>query len=223
MPSAIPQLPGLRIAATCRPARIAGGDYFDVLKLGAGTAAICIADVCGKGMPAAMVMSSLQASVKSLASTRMSPAELCKRVNRVMCSNLAGEGFVSFFYAVIEPGEKRLTCCNAGHNPPILVSGNSVRYLQCGGGILGVMEQGEYEEDRIQLRSGDRLLLYTDGITESRNTSGEEFGEKRLSDLTAHLSNSDATALLQKTIDAVSLFNNTNFEDDVTVVAVSID
>ena len=122
MPAEIPQIPGLDIAGTWIPARIAGGDYYDVLKLDDGSVAVCIADVSGKGMPAAMLMSSLQAAVKTCASKRMRPRDLCERVNRVMCENIAGQGFISFFYAVISPARKRLTYCNAGHNPPILAS-----------------------------------------------------------------------------------------------------
>jgi sigma-B regulation protein RsbU (phosphoserine phosphatase) len=140
-----------------------------------------------------------------------------------MYSSLSSPGFVSFFYALIEPLEKRLTYSNAGHNPPIFVSDGSVRFLQCGGGLLGIVEHWDYAEEQLQLRSGDRLLLYTDGITESCNPSGEQFGEERLTNLATHFPNNDAAALLEQTIDAVSRFSNTDFEDDVTVVAVSID
>ena len=105
MPAVIPQLPGFRIAGSWIPARIVGGDYFDVLRLDDETVAVCIADVSGKGMPAAMIVSSLQAAVKSYASKRMSPKELCERVNPVMCENMAARGFISFFYAVIDSAD----------------------------------------------------------------------------------------------------------------------
>src|SRR5262245_48564191 len=173
MPAEIPQVSGLRIAGSWTPARIASGDYFDVFMLGNGAVALCIADVCGKGMAAAMMMSNLQAAVKSHASSDICLRELAGKLNRLMCSNIASRGFITFFYAVIEPRSKRLTYCNAGHNPPVVVSGNSAHRLDCGGGVLGVVEQWEYDEQEIRLRSGDRLLMYTDGITESRNTAGE--------------------------------------------------
>ncbi len=114
------------------------------------------------------------------------------------------KGFISFFYAVIESQTKRLTYCNAGHNPPILVRALSLRErvaegrvrdsrrLECGGGLLGVIEHWKYDEREIRLRSGDRLLMYTDGITESRNTAGEEFGEDRLIDLVLRFESNDA-------------------------------
>jgi sigma-B regulation protein RsbU (phosphoserine phosphatase) len=222
MPAEIPQLPGLHIAGTWRPARIAGGDYFDVLKLDDGRVAICIADVCGKGMPAAMIVSSLQAVVKAFASPDRRPKDVCGRVNRVMCENIGGHGLISFFYAVIDSDRKQLSYCNAGHNPPILASGNSARLLDCGGGILGVVPDWAYEEQLLPLSPGDRLLMYTDGITETCNEAGEQFGETRLADLVAHFDRQDAAALTGEAVRAASHFNNGNFEDDLTVVAVAV-
>src|SRR5688572_13439942 len=135
MPVEIPQMPGLCIAGTSRPSRIVGGDSFDALRLESGAVAVCIADVCGKGLPAAMTMASLQAAVKMCASRQMRPRDLCDNVNRLMCQNLCGQGFVTFFYAMIEPGSghsRRFTYCNAGHNPPILASSSGMHRLECG-------------------------------------------------------------------------------------------
>jgi len=139
MPLDIPQVPGLRIAASWRPARIVGGDYFDILRL--GDVAICIADVCGKGMPAAMMTCSLQTAVKVYASQAAHPREVCTQVNRLTYESLAAHGFISFFYSLIDCRRKQLTHCNAGHNPPILISGNSTHRLDRGGGVLGVVQQ----------------------------------------------------------------------------------
>jgi sigma-B regulation protein RsbU (phosphoserine phosphatase) len=223
MPSEIPQLPGCRIAGTWLPARIVGGDYFDVLQLDDGATAMCIADVCGKGMPAAMMMSNLQAAVRAFASKRMRPRELCERVNRVMCENMRAGGFITFFYAVLSSGRtgrKRLTYCNAGHNPPILVSeSGAISRLERGGGVLGVVfPDWNYEDDEVRLDAGDRVLMYTDGITENHNAEGEEFGEDRLIDLVLR-SNGGAQTLTQNVIGAVTGFSNGNFEDDLTILA----
>jgi serine phosphatase RsbU (regulator of sigma subunit) len=226
MPTEIPQVPDLRIAATCRPARIAGGDYFDVIRLEGGSVAVCIADVCGKGMPAAMMMANLQAAVKTCTAKRMFPRELCESVNRVMCENIRGQGFITFFYAVIDSdgaGGKRCTYCNAGHNPPILARlDGSTQRLDRGGGVLGVFSHWSYEEQQVCLRSGDRILIFTDGITETRNAAGEEFGDSRLIDLVHRAQDANAQTLIDQTLDAASQFSNRNFEDDVTVVAVSV-
>ena len=140
-----------------------------------------------------------------------------------MCRNFSAQGFITFFYAVIESQPKRLTYCNAGHNPPILVSGDSVCRLDCGGGILGIFEHWEYDEREIRLRSGDRVLMYTDGITESRNSVGEEFGEDRLIDLVLRFEPNDAATLAEAAIGAARRFSNGNVEDDLTVVSIGVD
>jgi CheY-like chemotaxis protein len=227
IPSDIPRFHGFRIAGSWRPARIVSGDYFDVLRLDDDTLAVCIADVCGKGMPAALMMANLQAAVKSCASKRTPPKNLCSAVNQLMCQNMA-EGFISFFYAVIDSTSKRMTYCNAGHNPPLLSCGGKtgeviVRRLDCGGGILGVFGDWLYEQEEVELKSGDRLLMYTDGITESRNALGEEFGENQLINLILCLQHEDASGLAGRTVDAATQFSNGTFDDDLTVVAVSVD
>jgi sigma-B regulation protein RsbU (phosphoserine phosphatase) len=228
MPAEIPQISGLRIAGSCRPARLAGGDYFDVLKLEEEVVAVCVADVCGKGMPAAMMMSNLQAAVKMCASRRMGPAELCGSVNRVMCENIAGQGFITFFCAIIDTddsGQRRCTYCNAGHNPPILVkpTANSVDRLDCGGGVLGVFGEWAYEEKRVPLGSGDRIFIYTDGMTESRNAAGEDFGEARLIEFLLRAADAHAAQLIDRALAEAIHFTGGTFDDDVTVVGVSVD
>jgi sigma-B regulation protein RsbU (phosphoserine phosphatase) len=221
MPTEIPQLAGFRISGTWQPARLVGGDYFDVMRLDDNAVAVSIADVCGKGMPAAMMVANLQAAVKTCASKGMRPKDLCEAVNRLMCGNMA-EGFITFFYCVIESQPKRLTYCNAGHVPPVFARARTGR-LSEGGGILGVFADWRYEEAELALASGDRILMYTDGITESRNLSDEEFGEDRLIDLVLGSRHLDAGALAERVVAAASQFSNGNFSDDLTVVAISVD
>jgi len=223
MPSETPQIPGFQIAASWRPARITSGDYFDVLRFNDGLLGLCIADVCGKGMPAAMLMSNLQAAVKAFATAGASPRELCGQINRLMCGNIAQGKFISLFYAVLDAGRSTLTSCNAGHNPPILVSSAGVRRLDVGGVVLGVMERWEYNEQKVPLHPGDRLLMYTDGITECCNAGGEEFGEQRLMELATHFMKNDARLFADEVIGTASRFSNGNFEDDLTVVTVLVD
>jgi sigma-B regulation protein RsbU (phosphoserine phosphatase) len=223
MPKEIPQIPGLHVACAWRPARIAAGDYFDVLRLDAETLAVCIADVSGKGMPAAMMMANLQAAVKTCVSDRVRPRELCKRVNRVMCANLAGQGFITFIYA--EVTRERLVYCNAGHNPAFaqLHDSSTTSRLSAGGMVLGVFADSSYEEEEIRLTSGDCLVLYTDGVTESRNASDEEFGEDRLASVVRQLRGSEAAVLNDAVLSAAAEFSHNHFSDDLTVVAVSVD
>jgi sigma-B regulation protein RsbU (phosphoserine phosphatase) len=227
MPTHIPQLPGFQISGVWQPARIVSGDSFDVLRLDENSIAVCIADVCGKGMPAAMMMANLQAAVKTCASKNMRPKELCETVNRIMCGNMA-EGFITFFYAVIENNPKRITYCNAGHNPPIFVSARPGREvhgtsrLSTGGGVLGILSEWRYEEAQLEFAAGDHILMYTDGITETRNSKDEEFGEDRLIELVCSY-DADADTLTARVIAAASEFSNGNFSDDLTVVAISVD
>jgi sigma-B regulation protein RsbU (phosphoserine phosphatase) len=226
MPSEIPEFPGVQIAGAWLPSRIVSGDYFDVLKLDDTAVALCIADVCGKGMPAALMMANVQAAVKTCVSNRLGPRELCMRVNRVMCENMSGGGFITFFFGVMESDghTKRLTYCNAGHNPPILFSRNSeVRRLDRGGSVLGVFREGPYEEHEISLSAGDRLVIYTDGLTENRNASGEEFGDDRLLELIGNPEAAGARGIVQSVIAAARGFSNDDLEDDLTILAVSVD
>jgi sigma-B regulation protein RsbU (phosphoserine phosphatase) len=226
MPSDIPQLPGIQIAGVYQPARIVGGDYFDVLRLDERSVALCIGDVCGKGVPAALIMANLQAAVKTCASTGLRPRALCDAVNRVMCDNLA-EGFVTFFYAVLDGRTRSVAYCNAGHNPPILMTGHGsaarVRRLSTGGRVLGISPDWCFDEGAEALEAGDRLLLYTDGITEARNVAGEEFGDARLASALAYAPPQSAAACVTYVMTAATTFNGGLFDDDVTMVAVSME
>ena len=223
MPADLPRISGLRIGAVWQPACAVGGDYFDVIKLNENTVAICIADVCGKGLPAAMMMSNLQAAVRAHASERIRPGELCGKVNRLMCANTPSNTFVSFFYGIVDVAIKRLTYCNAGHNPPVLFTSNArAERLDFGGGVLGLFADWQFAEREVQLTSGDRLVMYTDGITETQNLRGEEFGEPRLIDLVIALQSCNPSELTESVVSNVKEFNNGNFEDDLTVLAVAV-
>lgn len=223
MPDVIPQPPGFHIAGISHPARITSGDYFDVFALDDKTTALCIADVCGKGMPAAMLMANLQAAVRSHASSTVRPEALCGHLNRLMCRNLATGEFISFFFAVVEHEAKRLVYSNAGHNQPILISGDSVTRLDRGGTVLGILEHARYDQGDIWLGPGDRLLMFTDGIIERRNAEDEEFGEARLIDVVRRFDSSDAAGLAEDALGAARHFSNDPPEDDLTVVSVCVE
>jgi sigma-B regulation protein RsbU (phosphoserine phosphatase) len=138
LPKKIPQLPGFEVAGAWQPARMVGGDYYDVLRLSEHKIAFCIADVVGKGVPAALLMANVQATVRAFANDLESPARVCSRVNSVLCGNIGDDKFVTFFYGILDNKARTMQYCNAGHCYPILVSGGSVRTLDCGGAVLGV-------------------------------------------------------------------------------------
>ncbi len=181
LPKEIPQITGFAIAGAWEPARVVGGDYFDVIRLSETRLGICIADVVGKSISAALLMANVQASVRAFAAESTSPAQLCQRVNSVLCSSIGTGKFVTFFYGVLDAAEKTLQFSNAGHLPPILIrTRGQVQELDSGGAVLGVFPAWQYEDSRVRLEPGDRLLLFTDGITEAGLPGGEEFGEQRL-------------------------------------------
>ena len=221
LPKDLPALQGIDLAVAWEPASAVSGDYFDVIKLDAEHIGICVADVAGKGMSAALLMSNLQATLKSLASTTYSPAELMTRVNSVICKNIVPHRFITCFYASLDTQTRKLIYSNAGHYPPMLNrEGRCVR-LTDGGPVFGVFPQERYAQAAVQLQPGDTLLLFTDGVTEVRNALGEEFGERRLQELLMNQTVS-ATELRENVISAVTEFGGGIFDDDVTLLVLKV-
>jgi sigma-B regulation protein RsbU (phosphoserine phosphatase) len=222
LPKVIPQLPGFEVASAWQPARAVGRDYFDVLKLGGNRLAICIADVSGKGVPAALLMANVQASLRASVRDLDSPARVCSIINGMLCESIAADKFVTFFCGVLDAGTHTFRYCNAGHPYPILVSCGAVRTLDQGGAVLGVFPAWTYQDSSVDLRSGDRLLLFTDGITEAEAPDGEEFGmEKVAAFAKAHAANS-AAKINQQLLAQVTEFCGAQFQDDATLLVLAV-
>ena len=222
LPKEIPQLPGFEITGAWEPARVVGGDYFDVMKLSDSKVGICIADVVGKSVSAALLMANVQASVRAFASGSTSPSWLCSRVNAVLCNNIASGKFVTLFYGVLDAERRVLEYTNAGHLRPILISGSgSVKQLENGGALLGVFPEWKYQDSSVQLFSGDRLLLYTDGITEAARRDGEEFGEDRLISTTKSMVTEKPSALQAHLLSNVKRFCDSQLQDDATLLVIA--
>lgn len=222
LPCEIPQIEQCRISGAWRPARSVSGDYFDVLKFSDTRAALCIADVSGKGMPAALLMSNVQAAVHAFASETISPSEMCAKVNRVVSSSTGEDKFITFFYGVVDASQKKLLYTNAGHNAAMLLRRNgSLIRLEPGGAVLGPFPSWNYKQEEIDLRAGDRLLLFTDGVTELRSSAGDEFGEDRLIRLLIENRQLDAEALRDRIVQAVVDFGGGEFQDDATLLVLS--
>ena len=224
LPARMPDIDGLEIASSWQPALGVGGDCFDAIPFGPGRLAVAIADVVGKGIPAALLMSNLQATVRAFASDAAQPAELCQRVNRVLCGHINEGRFISFFYCLLDVEHGTLTYANAGHYPPLLVraTGDVLR-LAPGGAVLGVLPDGAYEQARVDLRSGDRVVLFTDGITECRTVDDEEFGEDRLVAVAIENRACSAPALQARLADAVASFSGGQFQDDATLIVIAVE
>jgi sigma-B regulation protein RsbU (phosphoserine phosphatase) len=185
LPSVLPALPGMEIAAQNISSKQVGGDYYDVIPVEDGRAVIAIGDVSGKGTPAALLMANLQATIRALVPLNLPLAELTGRVNDLMCPNTGGNKFVTFFWGVLDPAAMTLTYVNAGHNYPYLLHADgSVDRLEKGGMILGILKTiMPYEEATIGLRPADLLVLFTDGVSEAMSKESEEYGEERLEPL----------------------------------------
>jgi len=235
LPTSLPALEGVRIAAMWNPASGFGGDCYDVLRFHAGPGAagaadnderigLSIADVAGKGLPAALLMSNLQAAVRAFASDRATPQQVATSVNRLLCRNIAVGKFVTFCYLVVDRSRQLLTFANAGHNPPLLVSTDGhVEQLSTGGMVLGVMPDTSYEQREVPVHAGDRLILYTDGIIEAEDADGRDYGEERLARVAAANRGLNPQDLLDAIFRDVSGFAGGRFQDDATLIVVAID
>jgi sigma-B regulation protein RsbU (phosphoserine phosphatase) len=224
LPTTVPQIDGCEIACQWRPAEGVGGDCYDLIPFGQTRVALCIADVVGKGIPAALLMSNLQAAVRAFATDAAQPAELCQQVNRILCGRIAEGRFISFFYGKVDTALGVLTYSNAGHYLPIVIRENgTVTRLGEGGPVLGVFTDAGYEQGHIQIGSGDRILMFTDGVTEARNADDEEFGEERL--VAAAVANRacSAPAMEARLSEYVSSFTGGTLQDDATLILVAVD
>lgn len=224
MPLRMPQLPGFSLATAWQPAHEVSGDFLSAFKLSESHTALCVADVAGKGFPAALLMSNMQAALMSLASESISPGELCVKLNDIICSNTPLRKFISCFYAELDHVRRKLTYSNAGHNPPMVMraNGECIR-LEEGGCVMGVFANSRYSQNEIQFLAGDKLLLFTDGVTEARNDSGEEFGEDRLLECLRSYRGDNAAELRTLILNEVKEFCLDHFDDDAALMVVIAD
>lgn len=221
LPKEIPQLAGFEVAAAWRPAREVSGDYYDVFKLDEHRMGVCIADVVGKGVAAALLMANVQAAVRAYASSAENAAQLCTKVNRLLCENLATGKFVTFLYGVLDNESRTFDYCNAGHGNPILVSQGTVRTAEQGGAVLGVFAEWKYENANLALGSGDRLLLVTDGIPEAHGSDEVEFGEEKLAEAALRSGKRTAAEMSRLLLEEVSTFCGSRFHDDATLLVIA--
>jgi phosphoserine phosphatase RsbU/P len=221
LPKSIPQIRDYEIAGVTQPVRCVGGDYYDVVRINETQTVLCIADVSGKGMPAALLMSSLQAALRPLMYDTRSPRELCRRLNRILCEIAPVGKFISFFYAVLDSKENRLTYCNAGHNPPVLVQANRAACeLNAAGAVLGQFPDWVYEQSDVQMCPGDKLVMFTDGLVEACDQDDEPFGEERLTSIARENRGAHAEDLKTLLMRAVSEHCGGRFQDDASMIIV---
>lgn len=226
LPQQPPEIPELSLAAFSRPAQIVGGDYFDFLRFQDGAHALAIADAMGHGVSASLLISSLQAALRALVPESVSPAEVLQRVNRIFLHNINFTTFVTALLGHYEPGKHRLTYCNAGHNPPLLLNAYDGQETWLGptGAAIGLVEAYAPKARTLTLRRGDILLFYTDGVTEANNLQGDQFGRERLAQIVRQNAGLPAQELLHRLRQALNDFSNGKpLEDDATLLVCRMD
>jgi sigma-B regulation protein RsbU (phosphoserine phosphatase) len=228
LPSAEPVVAGFEVAGASIPSREIGGDYFDFLAMPDDTIGIAIGDVSGKGMPAALLMSNLQASLHGQVLHPGSVSGVVERVNDLMVKSTDPHMFATFFYGLLDARSARFTCTNAGHNPPILLRADgSVEELTTGGLLLGMLGLQVYKQETVQLEPGEIIVLYTDGITEAVGPSAEEddyeamFGEDALLEVLHRNRHLPAGGIKDAILAAVSDHTlGVAQSDDITLVVI---
>jgi serine phosphatase RsbU (regulator of sigma subunit) len=219
-PQVMPPLETLEYAGTCIQARVVGGDYYDFLDLGPGRLGIVIADISGKGIAAALLMANLQANLRSQYAVALEDSHrLLQSVNRLFYENTPEDRFATLFFAEYDDASRCLRYANCGHNPPLLLRANGeLQRLGATATVLGVFKDWKCAVEEVSLRPGDVLLIYTDGITEAPDLTGEEFGESRLLEILRSHPQVLVEALLSLILAAVQEFSGANQADDLTLL-----
>ncbi len=222
LPPAYHLAPHAELFAVTTPCRAVGGDLFDYVMRPDGELTFAVADVAGKGTSAALLNAVVQGLFAAEAESLDAPAVVVTRVNNALCRRAIGARFVTAFYGQLGP-DGDLLYCNAGHNPPFLVSGSGVRRLEAGGTVMGLFDHGAYETGRERVAAGDMLVLFSDGVTEAENPAGQEVGDDRLAGWLGQAAGKSATEV----VDAIQR-NLASFcaaaaaSDDVTLMVVKI-
>lgn len=224
LPKSIPNFSNFEMSAFNKSARMVGGDYYDIIKLDKDNVLFAIADVSGKGVPAALLMANIQAFLKSICKMKLPLAEATNLLNDLVAENTTMGSFITFFWGVINNEKKELTFVNAGHNPPLLLRDSQIIKLKKGGMILGVMQTViPYLSETIQLESGDTIVLFTDGITEAMNVKWEEYGDESLEALACEKKSLDSKLLLEEIKTSVEKFTaGAEQSDDITCLVLKV-
>jgi len=222
LPKSQPEIKGYQIAGKSVPAKEVGGDYYDFISVDDKHFAFCLGDISGKGIPAALLMANLQATLRG----QTSFGKLCKDciffTNNMLFHSTAPSKFATLFYGILNPETNQITYCNAGHNNPYLIEADGkMRKLNIGGIIVGIMADAQYDESTIDINPGEFLVLFSDGITEAVNNAEEEFGDKRLTDIVLNNRTESVERIIDIIFREVKLFTGSSPQmDDMTVVII---
>ena len=223
-PQEIPHFSNFDISALNSSSRQVGGDYYDIIELDYNTFCIAIGDVSGKGVPAALLMANLQAFLKTTVKQGMKLDEATALINDLVSENTSDGKFITFFWAVIDNENRKITYVNAGHNHPLLIREGRIIKLDKGGMILGVMKTViPYLSETVQLERDDVIILFTDGVSEAMNKKGEEFSDDKLESLSLSLSGLPASQIISSIKDEVQAFTSGAMQsDDITLLVLKV-
>jgi sigma-B regulation protein RsbU (phosphoserine phosphatase) len=225
-PKDVPFSKSLELKGVCNPARMVSGDYYDFMAISDQVLAFAIGDVAGKGISAALLMATIQSTMRTQLSatngagpSHFSTAKLVSNLNRQLYANTAAEKYATFFFAIYNDAAQQLTYTNAGHLAPMLLRGGDIELLDSTGTVVGAFPVVRYTEKTVQLGTGDLLVAYTDGIVEPENAYGEMFGEDRLKDLVVKYGKADSGEIIARTMEAVNQWTGAGeLQDDMTMV-----
>ncbi|NIA29708.1 MAG: SpoIIE family protein phosphatase [Actinobacteria bacterium] len=224
-PEIFPTLPGMEVKGLNIPSRQVGGDYYDCIRLDEEHMALTIADVSGKGVPASLLMSNLQAGLHSLVSSHADISAIAGKLNNFIQAHTNYDKFITFFYCEIDLKDRTLTYVNAGHNPPYIYHADgSHRILDIGGLILGMMPNMPYETEKVRLQKGDLVFMFTDGVTEAKSIQDIDFEEWRLEEILAKSLDADVGEVIDRIIAGLDEFSKDvpQQADDITMLALKV-
>jgi len=221
LPKEMPKIPGYSIAAKTISAKEVGGDLYDFIQIDEINLAFCLGDVTGKGMPAAMLMANIQATLRAQIQNGYSCAESLFRSNNLLHARTEPTKFVTLFLGILNSEINEICFSNAGHDPPFHLSNDKINYLKTGGMLLGTFPDSQYEQEKIIMRPGELLILFSDGITEAMNKDNKEFGEEKLRDIISDYKNADPELIIDKIISEVEKHSgSTPQSDDMTLMII---
>ncbi|MCG8608469.1 SpoIIE family protein phosphatase [bacterium] len=222
LPKESPHIPCFEVAGVSHPAREVGGDYYDFIDLGDKSWGIALGDVVGKGVPAALLMSNLQATLRSQAWTNTSIVECISKTNNILYLNTESNKFATLFYGTLSPETSVFRYVNAGHNFPFhFDQKGNVSSLEKGGIVLGLIPDCPFEEDEIELKPGELVVIYSDGVTEAENTKEELFDEQRLQEVVNQSKHLNAQQLVDLLVERVKSFTGAKAQDDdITLIVL---
>ncbi len=226
IPESPPRIPGLDIAASYIPCFDVGGDFYDFLKVSDSCIAVAIADVMGKGMPAALMMSCFRSAVRAYADIEgggKAIEAITNKLNKMICGECRNGEFITFFYAVVDVGKGTITYCNCGHEPTVLIRDGQIMDLEKGGLVLGVDAQAEYEIETVELKAGDSLLFYTDGLIDAVNFDNELWGRENLLETAKKFTTGSAEQMMKNILGYRRRFVGLARQiDDTSIVVVKV-